>query len=482
VTGEGPAVDVRLPLPAGATVTGFAVVPGTPTSGPVAHYAADDGTVRSWDLDSGAHTADACEEWPARSGIVLAPGGRAVSQVDQDVLALWRLGTGEVERVLVVPPNAGSGWRYRVNAWDVDARGRLVVSARDKRVRVWDLDTGALLQDARRLDDPFFSPWFTVAWVDDDHVVTSEERGALRLWSVSSGEVVESWDVPEEGPLAVTGAGHLLHRARGQLSVAVPGRRRRRTVPGADDVRTFCLLDGERVVTVGDRGVEHRDVGSGRLLGVLPGGLPPWFRSSDPWPPPTFLAPVPPDSVVSIGAAGVGARWFPHRFPDRSGVAPPPAPAPDRSGLAMDLATFWSLVETSRRRAQRAADDDDIDGDVDDAQVEALVELLRPRTAEELVAFDRHFRDRLAEADTDRMLYAAADELGGTSDDGFLYFRCWLVGLGRRSFESVVDDPSRLARLLRRHRSGGHENVDLLGAAFDAWEERFGGELPVLDD
>jgi len=36
---------------------------------------------------------------------------------------------------------------------------------------------------------------------------------------------------------------------------------------------------------------------------------------------------------------------------------------------------------------------------------------------------------------------------GGDSDDGFLYFRIWLVSKGRSSFEAVLDHPDDLADL-----------------------------------
>ncbi len=474
------AVEVQLPVPSGAGIIGFAVRPGLGAFGPVAYYTADDGVLRSWDIGSDSHTETRCAEWPLRSGLVLAPGGRAVSRVDDDTLALWRLETGEVERTFVVPPNPGSGWRHHINAWDVDTQGRLVASARDKHVRVWDVGSGALVHDMRRYEDQYFSNSFTVAWVDADHLVTCEERGLVRLWSLSSGDVVESWAAPEAGRLEVSKAGRLVQAVRGQLAVITPGRRRRKRVSGADNVWKFCMIDAHHVVTISGEGVEHRDLDSGRLLGVLPVGLPAWFRSSDPWVPRTYLHAVTPDSVVSVGVAGAGALWFPLRFAAPADVAAvPSAPranaGPDRTDLPMDLATFWSLVETSRRRARRAADEEDTDA----AQVEALIELLATRSQAEIVAFDRHFRDRIEEADTRELVYAAADGLGGSSDDGLLYFRCWLVGLGRRSFDSVVNHPARLARLLRRHSSSDRENFDLFNVAETAWEQTFGGPMPT---
>jgi hypothetical protein len=44
-------------------------------------------------------------------------------------------------------------------------------------------------------------------------------------------------------------------------------------------------------------------------------------------------------------------------------------------------------------------------------------------------------------------LWGAADVIhGGCSDDGFEYFRCWLVSRGRRVYEAALADPDSLAQ------------------------------------
>ncbi len=63
----------------------------------------------------------------------------------------------------------------------------------------------------------------------------------------------------------------------------------------------------------------------------------------------------------------------------------------------------------------------------------------------EIVAFDNHLTGlRLAAHRID--LWGAAYLINaGCSDDGFEYFRCWLIGQGREVYEAALDDPDSLA-------------------------------------
>ena len=65
---------------------------------------------------------------------------------------------------------------------------------------------------------------------------------------------------------------------------------------------------------------------------------------------------------------------------------------------------------------------------------------------EEIISFEVALRRYLNEAYTCD-LWGAADVIhGGCSDDGFEYFRCWLVSRGRRVYEAALADPDSLAQ------------------------------------
>ena len=96
---------------------------------------------------------------------------------------------------------------------------------------------------------------------------------------------------------------------------------------------------------------------------------------------------------------------------------------------------FWSIVDIS---AQQAGGDQR-------AQEEALKKELLTLSEEDLIGFDRTYRamiDRAYHWD----LWAAAYIInGGCSDDGFDYFRDWLISLGRSAYEDALRDPETLA-------------------------------------
>jgi hypothetical protein len=91
---------------------------------------------------------------------------------------------------------------------------------------------------------------------------------------------------------------------------------------------------------------------------------------------------------------------------------------------------FWTFLDAVEPRT-------------DDAVIEALARLPIPRIAR----FHRILMELTEEALTWR-LWAAADIIfhpWGASMDTFVYFRLWLIGQGRETFERAVRDPDSLA-------------------------------------
>ncbi|MGW2300238.1 DUF4240 domain-containing protein [Streptomyces sp. NPDC001809] len=114
----------------------------------------------------------------------------------------------------------------------------------------------------------------------------------------------------------------------------------------------------------------------------------------------------------------------------------------------MNEDAFWALIDELSRRT----------GDLEERTEWLRTELLR-RPADESVDFQVRLDDALEVAGT-RALWRAANliEGGACTDDGFHYFTLWLVGQGRKVYESVVADPDALAdvpgvrALVGRHR------------------------------
>lgn len=140
----------------------------------------------------------------------------------------------------------------------------------------------------------------------------------------------------------------------------------------------------------------------------------------------------------------------------------------------MEIVEFWRLVDDGR--AQSA---DSSDGEALTARCSAL---LASQPREEIVAAQQIFWDLMAESYRYNLWAAANLVNGGCSDDGFEYFRGWLLLQGREAFENAVADPDSLAKLPAVQAAAADmsdlECEEALGIAFDAYRAAFGEDLP----
>ena len=118
----------------------------------------------------------------------------------------------------------------------------------------------------------------------------------------------------------------------------------------------------------------------------------------------------------------------------------------------MDSDGFWELIERSRQ-----ATSDQL------ARLQWLQEQLTRQPTAEIVDF-QVWVDHLELRAYSWPLWGAAHLIcdGLCSDDGFLYFRLWLIGLGREAFELAMAHPDNLASL--------PEVVALMGRPMEAWD------------
>ncbi|MFE0491889.1 DUF4240 domain-containing protein [Streptomyces griseoaurantiacus] len=104
------------------------------------------------------------------------------------------------------------------------------------------------------------------------------------------------------------------------------------------------------------------------------------------------------------------------------------------------------------------------------------------RPAEEIVAAQQVPWDLMAESCTLPLRAAAHLVSGGCSDDGFDYYRGWLIAQGREVFETMVAGPDALAGppLVQASAADGLglEGEDVLGVAWTAHLMATGEQLP----
>jgi hypothetical protein len=140
---------------------------------------------------------------------------------------------------------------------------------------------------------------------------------------------------------------------------------------------------------------------------------------------------------------------------------------------------FWSIIDWSRALAERSHRDAEL-ADLAQAQAHHATELLTRLKAAEIAAFRRFFDDRMAESYRRELWAVASIAHGGCSDDGFDYFRAWLIGQGHEYYEAALADPERAAD--RIHPDDVAENEALLHSADEAYEHETGKELPPSPD
>ncbi|WP_199548388.1 DUF4240 domain-containing protein [Streptomyces sp. N35] len=138
----------------------------------------------------------------------------------------------------------------------------------------------------------------------------------------------------------------------------------------------------------------------------------------------------------------------------------------------MDTDTFWQLIEDAR-----AASADPSDGEAVAARAS---ELLAQRPPAEILAAQQTLWDLMAVSYSTPLWGAAYLINGGCSDDGFDYFRGWLIVQGRTVFEQAVADPDSLAAVPAVGDAAPHgclECEDALSIVWDAHESATGTGL-----
>jgi hypothetical protein len=133
----------------------------------------------------------------------------------------------------------------------------------------------------------------------------------------------------------------------------------------------------------------------------------------------------------------------------------------------MDDKRFWDVIAFACQH--------DVSGPFEAAWRGPLVEALATLPADDVVAFGHWFDGKVEAANTHDLL-AVAYWIGySASELGFRYFRSWLVGMGKRTYESALADPDSLADVTTPGRDDYEAQLDT--AAREAWRLLGRGDL-----
>ena len=132
----------------------------------------------------------------------------------------------------------------------------------------------------------------------------------------------------------------------------------------------------------------------------------------------------------------------------------------------MNETRFWTIINDAR---------DQSDGDAE-AQLEMIQDALMPLEPDEIVEFQKLFTTFHRTSYRADVWGAAYIMNGGASDDGFDYFRGWLIAQGKKVFEAALENPDSLADAVPDGAEAdfGFENEDILYLPMRVWSQKMG--------
>jgi hypothetical protein len=103
----------------------------------------------------------------------------------------------------------------------------------------------------------------------------------------------------------------------------------------------------------------------------------------------------------------------------------------------MDTVHFWKIMDYGFEKGK-------FDNELKE---KAILEQLIKLTPEQIQEFEIIFQQMNKKSSTQGNFAAQTIIEGGSSDDRFYYFRCWLISLGQKNFDATLKNPDYLASL-----------------------------------
>jgi hypothetical protein len=103
----------------------------------------------------------------------------------------------------------------------------------------------------------------------------------------------------------------------------------------------------------------------------------------------------------------------------------------------MDTVFFWKIMDYAFAKAK-------FDNKLKE---QTILDQLIKLTPEQIQEFEIIFQQMNQKASTWNNMAAHTIIEGGSSDDTYFYFRCWLISLGQKNFDETIKNPDYLASL-----------------------------------
>jgi len=143
----------------------------------------------------------------------------------------------------------------------------------------------------------------------------------------------------------------------------------------------------------------------------------------------------------------------------------------------MTLEQFWNIIELSwqdspeldkRRQLAIDSNDEEILGELSMELEDTILENYRRRLSQldkaEFTSFIHHLEERMYHIDREEI-----HEYTDGSDDGFVYCRCFIVGMGKEYYDMIDTEPSKATMDIE---------AELFGfSAYGFYEEKFGEDF-----
>lgn len=116
---------------------------------------------------------------------------------------------------------------------------------------------------------------------------------------------------------------------------------------------------------------------------------------------------------------------------------------------SMDEPSFWKMIEATSVRSS-----------IDTDQLASILEQqLSKMSRTEVIDFEIILREKIFEADHFNVMVAQKIIDGYVSDDSYLYFRCWLISLGKEAFYGTIKSTDYLAGIINKDITPEFENL-----------------------